>query len=162
MGVLTAPLAVIRIGGVPVGKMQNISITENFNRVPVRGIGNLTPDEVPAVTWDGTMSCGQYTLDFTKALNVVNNGKGGIQRVVTTLDEFVDTVLLQEQGLTIDLMRKVTVSQDATTGIIQSDLEIFMSVKGCFQTTDGISVSEGQISQRNANFMYLNPVTYSL
>jgi len=157
--VLTAPLAVIKIGGVAIGKMQNISFDENMNRVAVRGIGNLTPDEVPAVTWDGTFTCSQYTIDFSKALNQLTDGKA-VQRVVNTIDEFVDTVLLQEEGLTVDIMRKVVDTADPVTGVKTSKLEIFMSVKGCFQNRDGMSIAEGQISQRNASFMYINPIIY--
>ena len=157
--VLTAPLAVIKIGGVAIGKMQNISFDENTNRVAVRGIGNLTPDEVPAVTWDGTFTCSQYTIDFSKALNQLTDGKA-IQRVVNTIEEFVDTVLLQDEGLTVDIMRKVVDTSDPVTGIKKSKLEVFMSVKGCFQNRDGMSIAEGQISQRNASFMYINPIIY--
>lgn len=157
--VLTAPLAVIKVGGIAIGKMQNISFDENTNRVAVRGIGNLTPDEVPAVAWDGTLTCSQYTIDFSKALNQLTDGKA-LQRAVNTIDEFVDTVLLQEEGMTLDIMRKVIDTADPVTGIKKHKLEIFMSVKGCFQTRDGISIAEGQISQRNASFMYINPVIY--
>lgn len=158
--VLTAPLAIIKIGGVAIGKMQNITFDENTNRVAVRGIGNLTPDEVPAVTWDGTLTCSQYSIDFSKALNQINDGKGGQQRVVNTVDEFVNTVLLQDEGLTLDIMRKVVDTKDPVTGVVTPKLEIFMSVKGCFQNRDGITIAEGQVSNRNASFMYINPVIY--
>lgn len=160
--VLTAPLAVIRMYGIPIGKMMNVSFDENVNRSTVRGIGNLTPDEVPAVTWDGTMTCSLYTIDFSLAMNVLQDGRGAIHRIVNTLDEFVDTILLQEEGLQVDVMRKKKAAQDPTTGVIQSELEIFLSVRGCFQTREGINVNEGQISQRNASFMYTDPVTYPI
>lgn len=157
--VLTAPLAIIKIGGVAIGKMQNLSFDENINRSPVRGIGNLTPDEVPAVTWDGALTCSQYVIDFSKALNQLSNGNP-LQRAVNTLDEFVDTILLQDEGLTIDIMRKVVDTVDATTGVKKSKLEVFASVKGCFLNREGLSVNEGQVSQRNASFQYINPVIY--
>lgn len=157
--VLTAPLAVIKIGGVAIGKMQNIQFDENMNRLAVRGIGNLTPDEVPAVTWDGTLSCGLYTIDFSKAMNVLSDGKI-IQRVMNTVDEFVDTVLLTDVGMTLDVMRKVVNTADPTTGIKTSKFEVFLSVKGCFLNREGISINEGQISNRNASFVYINPIIY--
>jgi hypothetical protein len=157
--VLTAPLAIIRIGGVAIGKIKNIRITESIQRGTVRGIGRLTPDELPAVAWDGSLNCGMYTIDMSKSLNVLTDAKV-LQRVVQSNSEFVDTVLLQEDGLQIDIMRKVVASRDAETGVVQSELEIFASVKGCFITREGMDITESQISGRDADFVYTNPIIY--
>ena len=39
--VMTAPLAIIQIDSVTVGKMKNVRITENIRRGRVAGIGRL-------------------------------------------------------------------------------------------------------------------------
>ena len=66
--VLTAPLAIVRVGGVAVGKMKNIRIQENIRRGRVGGIGKLTPDELPAIEWSGSLNCSAYTVKFSENL----------------------------------------------------------------------------------------------
>lgn len=158
---LTAPLAVIKVGGVTVGKMKNIRVTENIRRGRVSGIGALTPDELPALEWSGSLNCSFYTIFFNSDISNELLRKGLI-RNVNTIDEFVDFVLLQEDGVQIDIMRKVKQSQDPNTLIIQSSLATFASVKGCFLTREGFDIAEGQISGRDADFEYTTPIIFPL
>ena len=151
---LTAPLAVIKVNGVPVGKMKNIRITESINRGKIFGIGSLTPSELPPLEWDGTLNCGFYLIDFSKQAI-----EGALQRTVNSIDEFVDSVLLQEQGVQIDIMRKVKDSV-GSNGAIISRLEMFASVKGAFLTREGFDITESQISGRDADFEYTDPIIY--
>jgi len=151
---MTAPLAVIKVNTVPVGKMRNVRITENMRRGKVMGLGRLTPDEIPALEWDGTLSAGSYLIDFAK--NVISKA---LQREVQTLEEFVDTVLLQEDGIQVDIMRKVKDSVSGT-GVITSKLEVFASIKGCFITRESFDITESQISGRDVDFEYTTPILY--
>ncbi len=162
---ITAPLALIKFNGIVIGKMKNIRLTESIGRGTIRGLGRLTPSEVPATTWDGTMNCGMYLIDFSKAMNFIENadpvnGAPVLQRRVSTPEEFIDTVLLEEEGVTVDIMRKTKVSQDPSTGIITSGQEIFASIKGCFITREGMDISEAQIGGRDADFVYITPVIF--
>jgi|GEM_PF-2033069 len=156
--VLTAPLAVIKVNGVAVGKMKSIRIQETIRRGRVTGLGMLTPDELPALEWSGTLSCGFYNIAFDKSQLPT-----AIVRKVNTLDEFVDTVLLQENGVQVDIMKKVPAGPpDPVTGIIPSSLEIFASVKGCFITREGFDIQEAQISGKDADFEYTTPILFPL
>jgi len=156
--VLTAPLAIIKVDGIAVGKMKNIRIQETIRRGRVSGLGQLTPDELPALEWSGTLSCGFYNIQFDKS-----QLPKAIVRKVNTLDEFVDTVLLQENGVQVDIMKKVAAAgPDPVTGIIPSQLEIFASIKGCFITREGFDIQEGQISGKDADFDYTTPVLFPL
>jgi hypothetical protein len=139
--------------------MKDISINETINRGEVRGIGELNPSEVPAQSWSGQLSCSMYLVEFKKALNKLEDASV-LQRTVQSVDDFVNTVLLTEEGVTIDLMRKVKDSVDSTTGVIKSKTEIFASVRGCFITRQGMQVSEGQIGGQNCEFVFINPVIY--
>ena len=47
--VMTAPLAIIKINSVTVGKMKNVRITETIRRGRVTGVGRLNPEELPAL-----------------------------------------------------------------------------------------------------------------
>lgn len=154
---MTAPLAVIKVGGIAIGKIKNIRISETIRRGRVGGIGILTPDELPALEWSGSCNVGAYVVDFKQELF-----KTALLRNVNTIDEFVNTVLLQENGVQIDIMRKVKDSVDPVTGIITPRLEVFASIIGCFLTKEGFDISEGQISGRDADFEYTNPILFPI
>lgn len=153
---LTAPLAIIKVNGVPVGKMRNVRITETIRRGKVFGLGRLTPDELPALEWDGTLSAGAYLIEFKK--NVIEKA---LIRNMATVDEFVDTVLLEENGVQIDIMRKTKASQDPITGIITSQLEVFASIQGAFITRESFDITESQISGRDVDFEYTTPIIFA-
>lgn len=153
--VLTAPLAIIKIGGIAVGKMKTIRLNESIQRGRVSGLGQLTPDELPALSWTGTLTCDFYNIDFIKS-----QIPGGINRNAQTLQAWVDNVLLQEDGVQVDIYKKVKDAVDATTGLISGKLALYCTVKGLFLDTEGFDVSEGQISGRNQSFQYLFPVLF--
>lgn len=151
---MTAPLAIIKVNGVPVGKMKTIRLTENIRRGKVIGLGRLNASEIPPLEWDGTLSCSFYLIDFSEEV-----AQNALLRTVQTVDEFVDTVLLNDEGVTIDILRKKKgVRQE--NGAITSELEIFASIQGCFLTREGFDISESQISGRDADFEYLTPVIF--
>lgn len=157
--VMTAPLAIIKVGGVAIGKMKNIRVTENIRRGRVTGIGRLTPEELPALDWSGTLNAGFYTIKLDGQDELA---KKGILRKVNNLQEFVDTVLLQEDGVQVDILKKVKDSVDPNTGIITPRYEIFGSIRGGFLTREGFDISEGQISGKDVDFEYLEPILFSL
>ena len=156
MSSLTAPLAIIKVNNIQVGFIRNLNINESHEISPIYGIGNLTPQELPVVKWSGTMTAESYLIDFYKAINVLTDASV-VQRVVTSADQFIDTVLLNDDGVTLDIYRKVEQSRNAS-GAVTSELEIFASVRGCKMTRDGISISDGQIAGRNVEFMYKTPI----
>jgi len=157
--VMTAPLAVIKVNGIAVGKMKNIRVNESIQRGSVQGIGELTNSELPALKWSGTLSCGFYTITFNNQDELI---KQALLRNVSNLQQFVDTVLLQENGVQIDIMKKVKDYRDPNTGIIYPKFEIFASVRGCFATKESFDISEGQISGRDVDFEYLTPILYPI
>ncbi len=151
---MTAPLAIVKAGGVPIGKMKNIRVTETLRRGKVLGLGALTPSELPALEWDGTMNCGFYLVNFNKEVI-----QGAWPREVQTINEFVDTVLLQEQGVQVDILRKVK-DYTQTNGIIVPKYEIFATIAGAFATREGFDITESQISGRDMDFQYLQPILF--
>jgi len=62
--VLTGALAIIKLNGKPIGKMRNIRVSETINRGRVSGVGELTPQELPALQWNGTVSCSFYSIKY--------------------------------------------------------------------------------------------------
>jgi len=156
--VMTAPLAIIQFDNVTIGKMKNIRCTENIRRGRVSGIGKLNPSELPAIEWSGSMSCSSYNINFNL---LANHMLKGTFRNLTTVNDWAHAILLQEDGLTVSILRKVKDgSIDPTTGLVNVKTEIFATVKGAFVSREGFDLQEGQISGRDTEFEYLEPILY--
>lgn len=157
--VMTAPLAIIQINSVTVGKMKNIRITEQIRRGRVSGLGRLNPSELPALEWSGSLSCSSYSINFNLLANKIRKGTF---RKAGTVDAWANAILLQEDGLEISILRKVKDGEiDPETGLVKSKYETFASVKGAFASREGFDIQEGQISGRDTEFEYLDPILFS-
>lgn len=157
--VMTAPLAIIQINSVTVGKMKNVRITEQIRRGRVTGLGTLTPSELPALEWSGSMTCSSYTINFNLLANVA---KKGTFRNANSLEEWANAILLQEDGLEISVLRKVKDGAiDTETGLVTTKYETFAKVSGAFATREGFDIQEGQISGRDTEFEYTTPILYN-
>lgn len=154
--VLTAPLAVIKVNGIAVGKMRDVRISETYRRGRVSGLGELTPQELPALEWNGTLTCDFYEVDFS-----TTGIPEAIRRRVGSLQDFVDNVLLQEEGVDVVLFKKVKNFVD-DSGLIKSKLKPHATLRGCFLDREGMNVSEGQISGHNQEFTYIEPILFQL
>ena len=129
---MTAPLAIIQINSVTVGKMKNVRVTEQIRRGRVTGLGTLTPSELPALEWSGSLTCSSYTINFNLLANVA---KKGTFRNANSLEEWANAILLQEDGLEISILRKVKDGQiDTETGLVSAKYETFAKVAGAFTT----------------------------
>ena len=156
---MTAPLAIIKINSVTVGKMKNVRITETIRRGRVAGIGRLTPSELPALEWSGSLSCSSYTLNFNL---LANKQQKGTFRNLRTLEAWANAILLQEDGLEIAILRKVKDGEiDTESGAVTEKYETFAKVTGAFATREGFDIQEGQISGRDTEFEYLTPILYN-
>ena len=157
--VMTAPLAIIKINSVTVGKMKNVRITETIRRGRVTGVGRLNPEELPALEWSGSLSCSSYTINFNLLANV---SKLGTFRNAATVVEWANAILLQEAGLEISILRKVKDGEiDTETGLVKTKYETFAKVNAAFATREGFDFQEGQISGRDTDFEYLEPILYN-
>jgi len=157
--VMTAPLAIIQINSVTVGKMKNVRITEQIRRGRVSGLGRLNPSELPALEWSGSLSCSSYSINFNLLANKIRKGTF---RKAGTVDAWANAILLQEDGLEISILRKVKDGEiNPETGLVNSKYETFASVRGAFASREGFDIQEGQISGRDTEFEYLEPILYN-
>lgn len=157
---MSAPLATIQINGVTVGKMKNVRISESIRRGRVVGIGSLNPSELPPLEWNGTLSCSAYNIDFKKLLNTSSLGAF---RESSSVEAWMTALLLQEDGLEISILRKVKDGEiDKTTGQVKSKLETFAKVSGAFVNRENFDIQEGQISGRDTEFEYINPILFNV
>ena len=88
--------------------------------------------------------------------------KKGFFRNAGTLEAWANALLLQEDGLEISILRKVKDGEiDAETGLVKTKYETFAKVSAAFVNREGFDIQEGQISGRDADFEYLEPILYN-
>ena len=155
--VLTAPLALIKVQGVTVGLMKNIRCTETIRRGRVSGIGELTPSELAALEWNGTMTCHFYTMKFEETGIPL-----AIRRKAPSLQAWVDNVLLQEDGVDVTILKKVKDIVNPSTGLIEPEFEEYATISGAFIDRESFDVSEGQVSGQDQDFSYLKPIMFTI
>jgi len=152
---MSAPLAIIKKDGKPIGLMKDIRVTETFRRQKVTGLGRLIPRERPLTDWDGQFSCGFYTINL-KETGIPD----AVQRDVPGIQEWIDNVLLQEDGVDVTIFKKVKDVLDTETGLITPKLEEFATIRAAFVERDSFDISEGQVSGQNQDFVYNQPILY--
>lgn len=164
---VTAPLAIVKVNGIAVGKMRDIQINEQFQRGKVTSMGQIHHDELPVTGWMGTISCGAYLIDFKRAML-----PGSINRIAS-LEEFTNSLLLQEDGIELNIFLRIKAQQipddqfpdlDPSPNFIQRNIigkltdSPYVTVRGMFLNRESFTISEGQVSGRNAEFEYLEPI----
>jgi hypothetical protein len=154
--VMTAPLAVVMVNNVAIGKMRGIRVNENITRGRVQGLGQLVPDELPALSWAGTVQCDFYNIDFS-----LSQVPDAIFRNTTTVQQFQDSVTLQEGGVVLQIMKKVRLPNQPPSGLIGGQLINYATINGLFLNSEGFDINEAQISGRNQSFDYLFPIVYN-
>jgi hypothetical protein len=160
--VLTAPLATIKIGGITVGKMKNIRISETYQRGDVKGIGSLISVEKPILAINCTFSASAFLIDITRFGNADNKLLRRTSGM--SLQTFIDNILLVDSGVSIVLMRKVKTAATApaaANGILTSTEvkdDTFLTIDNAFLDSHSFDISEGQISGQDISGTYLAPV----
>lgn len=153
MRVMTAPLAVIKIGGQVVGKIKNIRVQEQYQRGSVRGIGSLLEKERPLLAVNCSFSADAYTISLKK-LGTIDNPF--VLRGVKSTEQFVNTVLMQDNGIDIYIMKKNAVTVE--NGIVtEASEEEFVVIRECYLESQSFDISEQNISGTQVSGTYINP-----
>lgn len=148
--VMTGSIAIVRKNGTAIGKMRNVRWTENIGRGEVRGLGTILTSEAPALTWGGTVSCDFYEVDFT-----TTGVPDAIKRNVQTSQEFETQLLLDYDGVQLDIFKKV--EDVVVDGLKKSKNIPYVTLTQLLIESDGAEVTEGAISGHNQAFRYLGP-----
>jgi hypothetical protein len=129
----------------------------------VRFLGEITPSELPALSWAGTITCDMYMLDF-KSTGLEGKIPDAFLRNANTLQEWINSVILQQDGAVIDLYTKIPANpnQAPMSGLILANQNdgLIAQVRGVFLDGEGFSISEGQIATRNQSFKYKYPIIF--
>lgn len=158
----TGAIALIKVNGQVIGKIRNIRGQENMRRVPVRGIGTILPSEQCVTEWEGTASCDFMEVYFQTSgiTNAIRRIFPNIASQVLTGDpSFEDQLVLDTDGVQIDIFKKVT-DVIGADGIIKPKLTPYAILRNCLIESEGFDISEGSIVGHSQSFKYLTPITY--
>lgn len=152
--VLTAPLAIIKIKGETVGKIRNLRVQEQYQRGDVRGLGALISNEKPILGINCSFSASAYVISVKK-LGTIDNPF--VLRGASTKEQFVNTVLMQDNGVDIYIMKKG--AKQIVNGIVTEveEKNLFV-IKDAFLTSMDFDIQESQISSSNLSGEYLQPI----
>ena len=149
-------IALIKVNGITIGKIRDIRATETYSRGEIRGIGNLEAQEVPILTMSGTFSIDAFLIDL-KSSGI----KKLLNRSVLSPEQFVNTVLLSENGIDIYIYKKIPKTVNDTTGLVtavgQSPIAI---LRRCFIDSTTFNISEGQVSTHSQTGRFLDPIIF--
>lgn len=154
--VLTAAKAVVKVKGYDgklytIAKITDLNGTENITRGRTQGLGQLNPSELPALSWAGSFTVGQFTIKMDSTM------LKSISKKHDSVISYFNDVLFNE-GVDVYLLKKVKKVDGETISIVE---ETFLTIEGAVLTSESLSVRDGQISARNASFEYKNPSLYS-
>jgi hypothetical protein len=154
---LTAPLAIIEIGGVAVGKIRSLRVTENVQRGDVKGVGTLISVEKPALAINCTFTASSYFVDIRK-LGTIDNpfirrGTGD------SVEIFTNTLLLRDSGVNIHLYRKTEKTYDEATKLVtETGKEKIGVIYNAYMDSQSFDINEGSISGSDLSGSYLDPI----
>jgi len=153
---ITGPIALIKINGIVIGKIKDIRATENYSRGEVRGIGNLQAQEVPILSHAGTFSVESFLVDL--------NSQGVrelLNRNVISLEQFVNSITMNEQGIDIFIYKKIPKTINPTTKLVDEIEEQPIGVlRRCFLDNVSFNISEGQVSSHSQSGRFLDPILF--
>jgi len=162
--VVTAPLATIKVNGIVVGKMRNITLDETYRRGRVSGLGTILPLERPALEWNGTLTCDFFLINlrgFDAQGNYHSKLPFSSLREVPSILDWMCYILLQENGVDVDIYKKISKGIDPQTGLVIPDFDNKLgTVRGCFVDREGFNINEGQIAGSNQVFVYNTPLLF--
>ena len=153
--VLTAAKAVVKVKGwdgkmYTIAKITDLNGTENITRGRTQGLGQLNPSELPALSWAGSFTVGQF------AVKLDSNMLKSISKKHDSVIAYMNDVLFTE-GVDVYLLKKTKQINGETFTVVE---ETFLTIQGAVITSESLSVRDGQISARNASFEYRNPSLY--
>lgn len=153
---MTAPRAIIKVGGKAIGLMRNIRVTETINRGMVMGLGRLTKRELPALSINCTWNCDFYLIDLNKT------GIPGLNsRRVQSTEQYKDTLTLFERPVDIYIYKKEMDSEE--DGVVVSVTEgDFAVIRNVYLNTESFDITENQVSSQNQSGEYTEPIIFPI
>lgn len=152
----SAPKAFIKINNQVAGFVRNLTFSENIQRANVQGLGSLTLQEAPAVSYTCQWSVGQYFISFNTPVFKEMVKKFG------TIEQIKNSLVLGDIAFDITVYSKTATATDGNSKLVtevDNTGQTIARLQGCLLNTQNFEISEGGISGYNVNGIYLEPVT---
>jgi hypothetical protein len=152
----TAPLAIIKINNQSVGKIRNLSFTENLQRGEVMGLGEVTLQEAPVTSIRCQFQAGSYMLNLKK-LGTVKDPFWPVDAL--DAKTLLNTIILGETPVSIHVYKKTAGAVDAN-GIVTSEgpMERIGIISDCYVNSRSWEISEGNLGGKNISGIYFTPI----
>ena len=119
------------------------------------------PSEQAVTEWDGTFSC-----EFMEILFKDTGIPDAIKRQFTSTrsqvligaESFEDQLVLDSEGVQVDIFKKVSDIIDPITGIIKPKLVPYATIARILIESDSFDITEGGIAGHSQSFKCLDPV----
>lgn len=152
----SAPKAFIKINNQVAGFVRNLTFSENIQRANVQGLGSLTLQEAPAVSYTCQWSVGQYFISFNTPVFKEMVKKFG------TIEQIKNSLVLGDIAFDITVYSKTATATDGNSKLVtevDNTGQTIARLQGCLLNTQNFEISEGGISGYNVNGIYLEPVS---
>lgn len=152
----SAPKAYVEIDGIPAGYIQGLTWTENFNRQPITGLGELIEQESPVVSQRNTFTINKFFITLKE--NIIKK----IMNREATVEEFINTISMEEFSFDIVVYKKTIAASNNTVKLITSvdkTGQTIVNLRRCLVDSQNWSISEGGVAMFNITGRYLTPVT---
>ena len=152
--VFTAPLAIIYFGNLAVGKMMNITFTENLVRQDGRELGSVYSFERPLTSINCTFTAQSAQIDM-KRFGSVPNEMWPLN--ATTPAEFANTLLFGDTEVEIKVFSKVPTAREG--GLVVATAEEEMgTIRNAVLDSRSFNIANDQIVTQNLSGSYLKPM----
>lgn len=150
----SAPKAYIEIDGIAAGYIQGLTWTENFNRQPITGLGEVIEQESPTVSQRNTFTINKFFISLKEKI---------IEKIMNrdcSVKEFIETISLSEFSFDIVVYKKKTNDVDNSVKLVKSyEKETMTVLRRCLVDSQNWTISEGGVAMFNITGRYLTPVT---
>lgn len=154
--VFTAAKAFIKIDNEVAGYVRNLTFSENVQRQNVQGLGSLTLQEAPAVSYTCQWSVGQYFVSFETPVMKKLLKKFG------TIAEIKNSLVLGDISFEITIYAKTIGSEDASTKLItevDNTGQTIARLQNCLLNTQSFQLTEAGIAGTDVSGIYLEPIS---
>lgn len=154
--VFTAPKAFIKIDNEVAGFVRNLTFSEQIQRANVQGLGSLTLQEAPPVSYTCNWTVGQYFISFDTPIMQKMLRKFG------SIAEIKNSLVLGDIAFDITVYAKTVSSKDENTKLVtevDNTGQTIARLQKCLLNSQNFQVQEGGIAGIDIQGIYLNPVS---
>lgn len=152
----SAPKAFIKINNQVAGFVRNLTFSENIQRANVQGLGSLTLQEAPAVSYTCQWRVSQYFISFNTPVFKEMLKKFG------TIAQIKNSLVLGDIAFDITVYSKTATSTDGNSKLVtevDNTGQTIARLQGCLLNTQNFEITEGGISGYDVSGIYLEPVS---